>query len=260
MNKGQECIKRPNPFACNGYPGFVIAKVHSFKVKRLVPRLSLVSLSTSTFRCIRDCCIFLDTTTTFYVYIYLRFLATFFTCLNHELSMHACASRKRWSDFEHFWFLILNPPKQGGLFQSLCRVEHLIILAWRVIGVALNLFQVPDIIRLIPGITRHLKLLSSGKADHTDYSPITFLLLFLTHPHTLTHTHTLHITYMDRCALYGQRTFCSELQSEDKAVMEQIYFWALNGLVPILWSRSSWMIFNGLKPDCSISFWTTPSF
>lgn len=50
VNKGQECIKRPNPFACNGYPGFVIAKVHSFKVKRLVPRLSLVSLSTGTFR------------------------------------------------------------------------------------------------------------------------------------------------------------------------------------------------------------------
>lgn len=36
VNKGQECIKRPNPFACNGYPGFVIAKVHSFKLKRLV--------------------------------------------------------------------------------------------------------------------------------------------------------------------------------------------------------------------------------
>lgn len=58
VNKGQECIKRPNPFACNGYPGFVIAKVHSFKVKKLVPRLSLVSLSTSTFRCICDCCSF----------------------------------------------------------------------------------------------------------------------------------------------------------------------------------------------------------
>lgn len=65
---------------------------------------------------------------------------------------------------------------------------------------------------------------------------------------------------MDRCAVHGQRTFCSELQGEDKAVIEQqVYFWALNGLVPILqWSRSSWMIFTTLKPDCSISSWTAP--
>lgn len=91
-------------------------------------------------------------------------------------------------------FFILNPPEQGGLIQSLCRVEHLIILAWRLIGVKLNLFQVPDIISLIPGITRHLKLLSSGKADHTDYSPITFLLLsFLCPSLTHTHIHTTHI-------------------------------------------------------------------
>lgn len=58
VNKGQECIKRPNPLACNGYPGFVIAKVPSFKVKRLVPRPCLVSLCTATFRCICDCCSF----------------------------------------------------------------------------------------------------------------------------------------------------------------------------------------------------------
>lgn len=131
MNKGQECIKRPNPFACNGYPGFVIAKVHSFKVKRLVPRLSLVSLSTGTFRCICDCCSFFghDHHIFMSIFISASSLLSFFTRLNHELSMHACASRKRWSDFEHYRFLILNPPKQGGLIQSLCRVEHLIILA-----------------------------------------------------------------------------------------------------------------------------------
>lgn len=56
----------------------------------------------------------------------------------------------------------------------------MIILALTLIGVTLNLFQVPDIISLIPGITRHLKLLSSGKADHTDFSAVTFLFLSLT--------------------------------------------------------------------------------
>lgn len=36
--------------------------------------------------------------------------------------------------------------------------------------------------------------------------------------------------------------------------MEHVYFWALNGLVPILlWSRSSWVMLTYLKPDCSIS-------
>lgn len=85
--------------------------------------------------------------------------------------------RKRWNDFEHYRFFILNHTKRGGLVQSLSRVEHLIILALRLIGVRLNLFQVPDIINLIPGITRHLKLLSPGKADNTDYSSIAFLVL-----------------------------------------------------------------------------------
>lgn len=77
VNKGQECIKHPNPLTCNGYPGFVIAKVHSFKVKRLVPRLSPVSLSTCAFRCICDCCSFLDMNTTF-LYLYLSLLLSHF--------------------------------------------------------------------------------------------------------------------------------------------------------------------------------------
>lgn len=141
--------------------------------------------------------------------------------------MHACASRNRWNDFEHYRFLILNHTKQGGLIQSL-RVEHLIILALRLIGVRLNLFQVPDIISLIPGITRHLKLLSSGKADHPDYSPIAFLLPSFSVFFSLSHIHK-RILYMNRCALHGQRTFCCELQGEDKAVMEHVYFWDLNG-------------------------------
>lgn len=40
-----------------------------------------------------------------------------------------------------------------------------IALAGRLIGVRLNLFQVADIISLIPGITRRLKPPSSAKAD-----------------------------------------------------------------------------------------------
>lgn len=86
--------------------------------------------------------------------------------------------------------MILNHPKLEGLALSLCRVEHLIILAWRLIGVGLDLLQVPDNIRLMPGITRHLKQLSLGKADHTDCSTIIFLLLSLP---ILTVSHTCRV-------------------------------------------------------------------
>lgn len=63
VNKGQGCIKHLNPFACGGLPGFLIAKVHSFKVKRLVSPLSLVLLSTGTFGCIYYCYRFLNSVT-----------------------------------------------------------------------------------------------------------------------------------------------------------------------------------------------------
>lgn len=48
---------------------------------------------------------------------------------------------------------------------SLSVSAELMVLARRLIGVRLNLFQVADIIRLTPGITRRLKLLYSAKAD-----------------------------------------------------------------------------------------------
>lgn len=122
----------------------------------------------------------------------------------------------------------------------------------------------PDIISLILGITRHLKQLYSGEADHTDYSPIKFLLLalspslfvhsFLSVPHT-----RANITCMDRCALSGQGTFCCVRQSQNKAVTEHIYFWALNGAAPILLlSRSFGKLFTCIKPRHSTSFWISP--
>lgn len=154
------------------------------------------------------------------------------------------------------------------------RVKHLITLALGLIGVRLNLFQVLDIISLIPGITRHLKLLSSGKADHTDYSPIIFLVLFLllsvflsrTHPHV--HSLSLSFFFSFSCIFFSytqictsQTTLCCEPRSEDEAAMENIYSWVLNGLVPILlWRRSGWMMSTCLKPDYSTSFWSVLLF
>lgn len=221
VNKGQECIKRPNPFACNGYPGFVIAKVHSFKVKRLVPRLSLVSLSTRTFKCICDCCSFLDATATF-LRLYLPQLPPPPSCLNHE------------SSTERYRVLILNRPELKGLIQCLRRVKHLIILALRLIGIRLNLFQVPDIISLIPGITRHLKQLSSGKADHTDYSPITFLSPALC-PFPFislcfTHTHIILIWTDALCMVRGR--FAVSYRVRTKPLWSMSIFGLLMDLFP----------------------------
>lgn len=162
---------------------------------------------------------------------------------------------------EWFWTLQVFDLKsaQTGRTRSLCRVEHLIIWASRLIGVGLNLFQVPDIISLIPGITRHLKPLSPGKADHTDYSPITFLLLSLyvhfSFFHSLFHKNTQYL-HGQMCSAWSEDVLLGA-KGEDKAVMEHVYFWTLNGPVPILlWSSSSWMMFTCLKPDYSISFWT----
>lgn len=173
---------------------------------------------------------FLDTASTFSMPIFTS-ASNPFPHLFKSLIELVCAfaSRKRWKDSsQRYRFLIWDHPKQERLIQSLCRVQHLIILALRLIGVRLDLSQVPDIISLMPGITRHLKLLSSGKADRT---LITHPLHFLCYPPSLTHTL---IMCMNRFALHGQRTFCCELQGEDKAVIEQVYFWSLNGLVLIL--------------------------
>lgn len=131
----------------------------------------------------------------------------------------------------------LEAPKIGWIIQSLRSSEHLIILALRLIVVALNLFQVPDVIS--PNTWHH-------KASKSAFLGQSWSQWFLIHYISfafflLVPPHTLHI--IARCALYGQGTFCSELQGEDKAVIERVYFWALNGLVPILYrSRSHWHI------------------
>lgn len=95
-----------------------------------------------------------------------------------------------------------------------------------------------DIISLIPGITRRLKLLCSAKADQP--------LL----------TGYISFSGSDSCVRQNRhsgmgslvRTRCSELPREDKAFMEQVYFWDLNGLAPICYRRSD------------LADWSTVSF
>lgn len=102
--------------------------------------------------------------------------------------------------------------------------------AARLIGVRLNLFQVADIISLIPGVTRRLKPLSAAKADQP------LVTSYISSSRSGSLARSLNIN-SGMCTLV--RTQCSELQREDKAFMEQVYFWALNGLAPICYRRSS---------------------
>lgn len=122
----------------------------------LVPRPGI-----GAFRYICDYCSFLDTNPRF---LYLSLLASwhfplFKACSANTYVLLQPERRRRGS----------NPPfklhsslkKENSLGVS----AELIARAERLIGVRLNLFQVADIISLIPGVTRRLKPPSSAKAD-----------------------------------------------------------------------------------------------
>lgn len=67
---------------------------------------------------------------------------------------------------------------------------------------------------------------SSGKADRGDSSAIT------SHPLALRRSPRTHYAQIARCALYDISLRAGG--AEDKAVTERVYFWGLNGLVPVL--------------------------
>lgn len=132
------------------------AKVHNFKVKMLVSRLGI-----GAFGDICAYCRFLDKNPRF---LYLSLLPS---CHFHLLK--ACSANT---------YVLLQQQRRRGALKPLFKVHsslkrenslgasaELIAPAARLIGVRLNLFQVADIISLIPGITRRLKPPSSAKAD-----------------------------------------------------------------------------------------------